>query len=95
MSVPGNSTLNSQLLTRAHPTFMLSMVEFVDRYPDLQETPAQFQERCGQIALLCFWKEQQGRMSIALVAEPKESRRYDPGHTIAPGDGFMRDWTNN
>jgi hypothetical protein len=33
-------------------------LEFIDRYPDLQETPAQFQERCGQIALACFWREQ-------------------------------------
>jgi hypothetical protein len=34
------------------------MLDFVDKYPDLQETPAQFQERCGQIALACFWNEQ-------------------------------------
>jgi hypothetical protein len=34
------------------------MLEFVDRFPDLQETPAQFQERCGQIALRNFWREQ-------------------------------------
>ena len=33
------------------------MLEFIDRFPDLQETPAQFQERCGQIALACFWKD--------------------------------------
>jgi hypothetical protein len=38
---------------------MLQMFEFVDRYPDLQETPAQFQERCAQVALKCFWKELQ------------------------------------
>ncbi|MFQ3650624.1 MAG: AAA family ATPase [Gemmataceae bacterium] len=35
----------------------LDMLAFIDRYPDLQETPAQFQERCGQIALACFWKQ--------------------------------------
>ena len=35
------------------------MLTFIERYPDLQETPAQFQERCGQIALACFWKERQ------------------------------------
>ena len=34
------------------------MLDFVDRYPDLEETPAQFQERCAQIALACFWAEQ-------------------------------------
>lgn len=36
----------------------LEMIAFIDRYPDLQETPAQFQERCAQVALRCFWKEQ-------------------------------------
>lgn len=34
------------------------MLEFIDRFPDLQETPAQFQERCGQVALARFWKDQ-------------------------------------
>ena len=33
------------------------ILEFIDRYADLQETPAQFQERCGQIALRHFWNE--------------------------------------
>ena len=36
----------------------LEMLQFVERYPDLQETPAQFQERCAQVALKCFWHEQ-------------------------------------
>ncbi len=30
------------------------MLEFIDRFPDMPETPAQFQERCGQVALKCF-----------------------------------------
>ncbi|MGL4421639.1 MAG: AAA family ATPase [Gemmataceae bacterium] len=34
------------------------MLAFVDKFPDLQETPAQFQERCAQIALRHFWNEQ-------------------------------------
>jgi hypothetical protein len=34
------------------------VLDFIDRFPELQETPAQFQERCGQIALARFWKEQ-------------------------------------
>ncbi len=44
------------------------MLAFVERYPELQETPAQFQERCGQVALACFWAEQQA----ALDAPPAE-----------------------
>lgn len=27
----------------------------VDRHPELEETPAQFQDKCTQIALACFW----------------------------------------
>ena len=34
--------------------------------PDLKETPAQFQERCGQIALKCFWNETTVRRSSSL-----------------------------
>ena len=51
-----------------------AMLEFVDRYPDLQETPAQFQERCGQIALKRFWAEQEG---VAV-------RREEPATWIRP-----------
>ena len=40
-----------------YATEHLEMLEFIDKFPDLQETPAQFQERCGQIALKCFWKD--------------------------------------
>lgn len=36
----------------------LEMVAFIDKFPDLPETPAQFQERCAQVALKCFWREQ-------------------------------------
>jgi hypothetical protein len=35
----------------------LEMLAFVDRFPDLPETPAQFQERCAQVALRCFWRQ--------------------------------------
>jgi hypothetical protein len=34
----------------------LEMLDFIEKFPDLPETPAQFQERCAQIALRCFWK---------------------------------------
>ena len=36
----------------------LEMLAFVDKFPGLDETPAQFQERCAQVALKCFWAEQ-------------------------------------
>ena len=37
-----------------------AMLAFIDETVDLPETPAQFQERCGQIALACFWRETRG-----------------------------------
>ena len=42
------------------------MLDFIDQYPDLKETPAQFQERCGQIALARFWEEQRPRKTLPL-----------------------------
>jgi hypothetical protein len=47
------------------------MLQFIDKYPDLQETPAQFQERCGQIALACFWRDQQKGEPAALSLDWK------------------------
>jgi SpoVK/Ycf46/Vps4 family AAA+-type ATPase len=41
------------------PAEHAAMRAFIDRHPDLAETPAQFQERCGQIALACFWSDRQ------------------------------------
>jgi hypothetical protein len=35
----------------------LEMLEFIEKFPELPETPAQFQERCAQVALKCFWRE--------------------------------------
>src|SRR5439155_18601378 len=35
----------------------LEMLQFIDRFTDLEETPAQFQERCAQVALKCFWRD--------------------------------------
>jgi SpoVK/Ycf46/Vps4 family AAA+-type ATPase len=35
----------------------LEMLDFIDKFPELPETPAQFQERCAQVALKCFWRE--------------------------------------
>jgi hypothetical protein len=56
---PGDKKLMAKRILGEFPDQYLEMLEFIDKYPDLQESPAQFQERCGQIALACFWKEQQ------------------------------------
>jgi hypothetical protein len=61
---PADKKLMAQRILSDYPPQYRAMVEFIDRYPDLQETPAQFQERCGQIALACFWKEKQAEAAI-------------------------------
>jgi hypothetical protein len=49
----------------------LEMVAFIERFPDLQETPAQFQERCAQVALARFWQEEQGEAQQSLHDTPR------------------------
>ncbi len=44
-----------------YPAEYADVLEFIERYPELNETPAQFQERCAQIALKCFWQERHDR----------------------------------
>ena len=56
MEVTDKKTMAKRILGE-YPDEYLRMLEFVDHYPNLQETPAQFQERCGQVALRCFWQE--------------------------------------
>lgn len=65
-----------------YPEQHAEMLEFIDRYPDLEETPAQFQERCGQIALARFWKEQQ-------APRPKP-RGIWPWYEYEPANGHAK-----
>jgi hypothetical protein len=45
-------------ILKEYPEGLEQMLVFLDKYHDLQETPAQFQERCSQLALAYFWMEQ-------------------------------------
>ena len=67
----GDKKMMAKRILGEYPSEYLSMLEFVDKYPQLQETPAQFQERCGQIALACFWREQEDEKN-ALCGPPEE-----------------------
>lgn len=53
------------------------MLQFIDQYANLQETPAQFQERCGQIALARFWKDQQNEDSNPVPAKQETLESLD------------------
>ena len=41
----------------AYEAELMEMMAYLDANPDQPETPAQFQERCAQIALKCFWRD--------------------------------------
>jgi hypothetical protein len=54
----GDKKLMARKILGQYEEAYLDMLAFVDRFPDLPETPAQFQERCAQVALACFWESQ-------------------------------------
>ena len=56
---PGDQTAEQRFrqILEAYEKEYLEMLDFIDTFPDLPETPAQFQERCAQVALRCFWKQ--------------------------------------
>jgi SpoVK/Ycf46/Vps4 family AAA+-type ATPase len=54
---PGDKKLMACRILGDYQGEYRTMLDFIDRYPDLKETPAQFQERCAQVALACYWKE--------------------------------------
>jgi hypothetical protein len=56
---PGDKKRMAERILGDYPEAYREMLEFVERFPELQETPAQFQERCAQVALACFWKERE------------------------------------
>jgi hypothetical protein len=70
-----------------YPEPYRQMLEFIDKYPDLQETPAQFQERCGQIALACFWAEQQGSFPHLLILPEADEPFEDDGRPVFTNAG--------
>jgi hypothetical protein len=75
---PDDKKRMAQRILGEYPAAHREMLEFVDRYPDLQETPAQFQERCAQVALSWFWKEKQADKQPEPAASADEPKWYDP-----------------
>ncbi len=65
-----------------YPDQLGEMIAFIERFEDLQETPAQFQERCGQIALAQFWKISHEER---VPAKPAESAAAKAPRTHANG----------
>jgi hypothetical protein len=84
---PGDKKQMAKRILGEYPDEYLKMLEFIDRFPDLPETPAQFQERCGQVALKCFWNETQEGPPIERSPMPHEIvPAKDDEDTITDGD---------
>jgi SpoVK/Ycf46/Vps4 family AAA+-type ATPase len=84
---PGDKKLMAKRILGEYPDEYLQMLEFIDRYPELQETPAQFQERCGQIALKCFWTETHGPQVVETGPMPREVvPKKDESNAVADGE---------
>ncbi len=79
---PEDKKLMAKRILGDYPEPYRAVLAFVDRYPDLQETPAQFQERCAQVALACFWAEQQGEATQLLT--PLPALQGPDGHVVVP-----------
>lgn len=58
-----------------YPKALAEVLTFVEAHPDLEETPAQFQERCSQVALRCFWEDRQNKALPAPTGEKRQTHR--------------------
>lgn len=67
---PADKKLLARRILGEFPDELAKMEAFIDKFPELQETPAQFQERCGQVALARFWAQQQGLLGPMLLSVP-------------------------
>lgn len=64
--------LMAERILKEYPEGLQQMVSFLEKYPTLQETPAQFQERCAQLALSYFWiekSEHEGLIGVDSIGE--------------------------
>ena len=75
---PADKKLMAGRILTEYPRQHREMLAFIDKYHDLQETPAQFQERCGQIALACFWREKQGGSAEEVEVEVESPVVIEP-----------------
>lgn len=81
----GDKKLLAERILGDYPEELAKALEFVDRFPELRETPAQFQERCAQLALACFWREQQQK-AASLPFERLDEGAQDDAERAAKKD---------
>lgn len=76
---PADKVRLAERILAEYPEELAAMLAFIEQYPELKETPAQFQERCGQIALAAFWRSKAPATIVAapapVEAPPLRARR--------------------
>lgn len=73
MKVPEKIRMAKRILGD-YPDKLHDMLKFVEDYPDMIETPAQFQERCGQIALRAFWEDENALEKVSAKMFEKKGK---------------------
>jgi ATPase family associated with various cellular activities (AAA) len=79
---PADKKRMAERILGAYPEEYGKMIAFIDHYPDLQETPAQFQERCGQVALKSFWKERHDALPLPEITGPDATPNRPPEEVL-------------
>lgn len=72
-----------------YPDEHAAMLDFIDDCPELRETPAQFQERCSQIALARFWRDSQATIAAAEGILERNCPTATSNGGIAPATGHV------
>lgn len=93
---PNDKKVMARRILGEYPGPLAAMLAFIDRFPDLAETPAQFQERCAQAALAEFWRRQEtetagpsGPMSSETVADMEPLSGGGDATTSPSADGVL------
>lgn len=73
---PADKKKLARRILGAYERELMEMCAFVDKFPDLQETPAQFQERCAQVALKSYWRELDGAGVTVVPAAAAEVAQH-------------------
>ena len=62
----GDMKIMASRILSGYDKELADMLAYIDRQELHKETPAQFQERCGQLALECYWREQEASSGTVL-----------------------------
>ena len=77
-----NKLRMAERILQGYPKGMEQMKKFIATHHDLQETPAQFQERCSDVALRLLWKTEHEKDVKALVEQEKASVDVNDMHGV-------------